>query len=376
MYVQRLFPQDRTCGKIGQTRLGIASLAAIGGYSQFRAGVAYATLNGCSILVNDLKHISVWQKSYKRWLISIDYGRTEPEALKYLAKIAYADVRIPSGLKVVGTGGFLPSRPFHPKAYAVDDVANGDKSVFGVFLGSGNLTASGLLTGSECGALSYWSEPNAAEKKTILQAYKEMSWFDVVWESADPVSKVIGAYEKAWKKSKPPIVEEDEDVVDLYVGAQNHVVEGEFAVTLASAKSFWIEVKELYKNRGQNEAGNQVDTPRGTRVFFGFPPTAVPRDTVLGQVVLQNKGFEPVECSVRFANNQMDKVNLPVPGSDGPDTYDSSILLFQRSGVTSKGASKFSLLVGDKSHLKQWKAQSLSETERTMQSGRRYGVLF
>jgi hypothetical protein len=63
----------------------------------------------------------------------------------------------------------------------------------------------------------------------------------------------------------------------------------------------------------------------------------VSRDTVLGQVVLQKDGYQPVECSVRFANNQMDKVNLPVPGTDGPDSYDDSILLFERAGSTDEG---------------------------------------
>ena len=44
----------------------------------------------------------------------------------------------------------------------------------------------------------------------------------------------------------------------------SHVVEGDFALALKSAKAFWVEKHELYKNRGENQAGNQVDTPRGT----------------------------------------------------------------------------------------------------------------
>jgi len=292
-----------------------------------------------------------------------------------LADIPNTELRIPNGLEVVATGGFMPASPFHPKAYAVDNVAKGEKSVFGIFLGSGNLTGSGLLTGSECGVLSYWSEPVGSQQKAMFSAYDGMSWFEKVWENAAPISEIITKYSKLWKKSKPPIMEEDEGIVDLYVGGPDHVIGGDFAVALASAKGFWIEVRELYKNRGPNEAGNQVDTPRGTRVFFGFSPTAVARDTVLGQVVLQNEGFEPVACSVRFANNQMDKVNLPIPGADGPASYDNSILLFERSGSTSHGTPKFRILIGDEADLEKWKDESSSEEERTMQSGRRYGVL-
>jgi HKD family nuclease len=375
MFAQKCFPQDQSSGLIGQTLLGIRSLAELKGYKQFRAGVAYATLNGSRLLVKRLWH-SPWRTTPKRWLISIDYGRTEPSALTYLSGIYKTELRIPNGSVVVEAGGFMPSVTFHPKAYAVDDIAKGNKSVFGTFIGSGNLTASGLLTGSECGVLLYWKHPSGFQKKEMLNAYSTMSWFETVWENATPVADIIENYAKRWKKAKPPIVEEDEKVVDLFEGGPTHVVAGDFALALASAKAFWIEVHELYKNRGATQAGNQVDTPRGTRVFFGFSPTAVARDTVLGQVALQNDGFGPVECSVRFANNQMDKVNLPVPGTDGPDSYDDSILLFDRSGLTAKGAPKFRLTVGTEANLKKWKADAAFEEERTMQSGRRYGVLF
>src|SRR5437016_4622175 len=104
MHVQRWFPQERSSGAIGQTLLGITSLAELNGYTQFRGGVAYATFSGCGILVQELRRISCWKKSYKRWLISIDYGRTEPDAMKYLAEIPNTEIRIPNGLAVVATG--------------------------------------------------------------------------------------------------------------------------------------------------------------------------------------------------------------------------------------------------------------------------------
>ena len=269
----------------------------------------------------------------------------------------------------VATGSFIPAPPFHPKAYAVDNIAKGDKSFFGRLFGSGNLTGSGLLTGSECGVLSYWSEPTSAQRKAMFSAYDGMSWFEKVWENADPVSEIITKYSNLWTKSKPPIVEEDEGIVDLYVGGPDHVIGGDFAVALASAKAFWIEVTKLYKNLGPHKAGNQVDTPKGTRVFFGFPPTTVPENTVLGPVVLQNDGFGPVECSVRFADNQMDKVNLPIPGADGPDSYDNSILLFQRSGSTAGGTPKFRILTGDKADLKKWKGDSYPKRNARCRAG-------
>lgn len=376
MHVQEWHAQDRASGAIGRTLDGIASLAGLPYYSQIRAAVAYATLNGCRVLVRRVAGSPRWTRSRKRWLISIDFGRTEPAALDFLAALPRAEVRIPFGAQVVARRGFSPITPFHPKAYAVDDIGDGGNRVFGVFLGSGNLTGSGLLTGSESGALSYWVDPTRAQKKGMASAYDHMSWFEAVWERADPLRDILLPYKKRWKKSKPPIKEEDPEIVDLYVGGTGRVVSGTTAIGLASARALWVEVGELYKNRGPGQAGNQVDLPRGSRVFFGFPPSAVPRNTIFGHVYLVNAGFDPVRCSVRFGNNQMDKVNLPVPGTEGPPSYDNCILLFERVGLADDRTPIFGVGVGDEAQLAEWKRSSTSDMEMRMQSGRRYGLLF
>ncbi len=376
MQVQEWYAQDQAIGAIGRTLDGIASLVDLPHYGQLRAAVAYATLNGCKILSRQVAASSRWTRSRKRWLISIDFGRTEPAALDFLAALPRAEVRIPFGEQVVARRGFSPVIPFHPKAYAVDDIADGGQRVFGIFLGSGNLTASGLLTGSESGVLSYWVDPTLSQKKGMASAYGQMSWFEAAWERAHPLRDVIARYKKLWKKSKPPIKEDDPETVDLYVGGADRVVSGKTAVGLASARALWVEIAELYKNRGPGQAGNQVDLPRGSRVFFGFPSKAVTRNTIFGDVYLQNMGFRPVRCSVRFGNNQMDKVNLPVPGAEGPPSYDNSILLFERGTRAADGTPIFAIRVGDEVQLAQWKRAAASDTEMRMQSGRRWGLLF
>jgi hypothetical protein len=93
-------------------------------------------------------------------------------------------------------------------------------------------------------------------------------------------------------------------------------------------------------------------------------------------VMLRVQGFPSAECSVRFGNNSMDKVNLPIPGTNGPTSYDHSILKFTRAGIDGNGLPRFELAVGNSNDLKAWKAAALSHQEKHMQSGRRYGVLF
>ncbi|KAF2991447.1 phospholipase D family protein (plasmid) [Methylocystis sp. MJC1] len=377
MYVQEWHIQHKASGAIGETLQGVSSLLKLRGYRRFRAAVAYASINGCKILNQEASGSGRWAASQKRWLISIDFGRTEPEALEFLANLPHSQVRIPNGKSVVQNPGFSPANPFHPKAYVVDDVNDGDSSVFGIFLGSGNLTGSGLLTGSECGALSYWNRPKSHEQSAMMSAYRSMTWFDPAWDQADPLSDIIPTYKSRWKKFKPPLKDESAEIVDLFVGGAGHVIAGRKAIGLAFARKLWVEIiGELYKNRGASEAGNQVDLPRGSRVFFGFTPKTVPKNTVFGHVELQNVGFPSVECSVRFGNNMMDKINLPIPGTEGPASYDNSILLFERHGFSPAGMPRFRLVLGDEALLTKWKKASISFEDLKMQSGRRFGLMY
>ena len=142
------------------------------------------------------------------------------------------------------------------------------------------------------------------------------------------------------------------------------------------ATAIWFEVHQLYANRGVGVPGNQLDTPKGTRVFFGFPSTTVARNTILGHVASGFGGGPPIERSVRFGNNQMDKVNLPVPGNGGPPTYDNQFLVFERAGVWTDGHPLFRLVVMDEPSLLALRASSNHSIDLEMSGGRRYGLLF
>ncbi len=96
----------------------------------------------------------------------------------------------------------------------------------------------------------------------------------------------------------------------------------------------------------------------------------MPKNTVLGSVNIQAVGFPSQACSVRFANNQMDKVNLPIPdGVQGPATYDNSCLLFER-----KWPKKFRLTLGTAKQRRQWVAWSKSQKQHyTLSANREFG---
>ena len=90
-------------------------------------------------------------------------------------------------------------------------------------------------------------------------------------------------------------------------------------------------------------------------------------------------GFSPVAKNLRFADNMMDKLNLPVPGTQGPAVgYNFTYLLFERQTVQISGGTRdvFRLRRRTLSQLKQRRSVALSERRFQMGGGREYGLLF
>ena len=375
-FLRSVLPQDAATGRTGSTINGIADLARFTSVVRWDAAVAYATRTGCERLHAKLIGAAgSWAAARKRWLISMDFGRTEPEAFRFLAGLQRSEVRVPNGRQVVAAAGFAPRSVFHPKVF----MCRGPTApVFGIVVGSGNLTISGLAVGAECATLGAWKgRLDAAEREASEQAQETSAWFDAIWDTADPLGDVIAQYEAAWRR-RPVRLPEDETLpAQQYRDAEPAVVAPDLAASYAAARALWVKVGTLYKNRGRGEAGNQVDLKRGARVFFGFPAAGVATDTVLGQVRIGCPGYDEQECSVRYGNNQMDKVNLPVPGKDGPDTYDESILIFEKIPAGRRGRlPRLLLTVTNEAGLNEARIQARAALDIPLRSGRGMGLLF
>ena len=374
--LRKILPQDAATGRAGSTINAIAELARFTAVGWCDAAVAYATRAGCERLHARLtEETSTWAAARKRWLVSMDFGRTEPEALRFLAGLRRSEVRVPDGRHVASTAGFSPRSVFHPKVFMCSGSAG---PAFGLVVGSGNLTISGLAVGTECGALGAWrGRLDAVERAALAQAQETSAWFGAMWDVAEPLDDVIAEYEAAWRRHPVRLPEDETLPAQRYRDAEPEVVARDVAASYAAARALWVKVGTLYKNRGPGEAGNQVDLKRGARVFFGFPAADVATDTVLGQIRIGCPGYDEQECSVRYGNNQMDKVNLPVPGKDGPDTYDGSILIFEKlpsDGTTA--VSRFRLTVTDEAGLADRRAEARAAIDMPLRSGRGMGLLF
>lgn len=312
--------------------------------TEFLGLYAYATQSGAALF--DLTFSgNFWADTPSRWLFGIDYGRTQPQALRFLSSRPDVDIRIHDGMYVLDQSGFVPRRDFHAKMAILQNQKTGRS---GSVVGSGNFSASGLRRNVEAGASVVThgiDEFDAALRPTLVAA-------ELLWEQGTPVADIVDLYEERWSNSFYRRVVENQPDAEI-----NH----------GTAPIFWIEAGYVTKNRGAHRPGNQIDFPRGMSRYFGFnPPGGLPANSVIGPVAFETPTGDPVTNNLRLGNNMMEKISLPIPETHGFDIYDGKVLLFQRAEgrfiMRALEADDFETSFGDR----------LSAV-RVMNSGRRYG---
>lgn len=107
---------------------------------EFLGAYAYATQSGAAAFDLELG-AEFWGITPSKWIFGIDYGRTQPGALRFIAEQNSAAVRIHDGEWLLHQPGFIPRRDFHAKAAFLN---NDSINRYGVVAGSGNFSASGL----------------------------------------------------------------------------------------------------------------------------------------------------------------------------------------------------------------------------------------
>ena len=279
-----------------------------------------------------------------RWLFGIDYGRSHPSALRRLTKIAKSAIRIYDGEYVTHAKGFVPRVTFHLKT-ALTLQKNGYPSQ--QIVGSGNLSASGLLGGIEAGCVVDYTDVDHQHGNEIIEVLEEM------WDEATPLDEIIDDYESQYEELIQPQVFAAKPKVSAAAGTD----------------LFWIDVGYVTKNRGPDRPGNQFDLPRGSHVFLGVKEVKNPAlNSVLANLNIKTPGGAAVERSLRYGNNSMEKLTLPIPEENGFECYDGKILTFE----VKKGAVILRALEHD--DFFQVYGQRISSCSE-MQSGRRYGTV-
>ncbi|MDT3317696.1 hypothetical protein Q9S71_12785 [Microbacterium sp. KSW4-11] len=378
-YTVDVHAQDASVGRVeGVLAALTAACVDAASFSHVDVAVAYASPQGVLLLQDRLQLNEFWIAAEKRFLVSIDFGFTNPKALTLIAGIPNAEVRVPSGRATLASQTFSPPTPFHAKAYLFREAGWAGQS--SLVIGSANLTASALATGSEVALRTSWTGAlNEADLEMLSRARPFLNWFDDAWAAADPLADILDEYESRFSHYPGPPAPPEESAPDVsryLIPPHSQEVSGALSVQLANARALWVRTDELYHNSGPHRPGNQLDTPRGTRVFFGFDAERVPVNSRFGEIEITVPGHSPVLRSVRFGNNAMDKINLPVPGTDGPDSYDHSFLVFKRLSSDAGGPRRFSLIATDKNGLAAIIDSAPHAVELRMGSGREYGLIF
>jgi hypothetical protein len=330
--------------------------------------VAYATSSG---VYDFLKRMSgtlgvAWNDIPKRLITSFDYYRTEPVALAALQSVPNSSVRIHDAQFCLTHGG-TPKVPFHPKAFLIRSAQRNY-----ALAGSGNMSRSGLSKGIEVGiALGVDRHPLPAEPTALASIQALQAWFDAAWQIASPLSTpLLSSYRALFESKdnlKAPVPTED-DVASS--DAAGGALSSKDLQKLRVCTHLWIESGNITKNRGPHLPGNQLMMKRLSRVFFGFDPTAIPENSLIGHIHMNFNGGAADQYSLTYSDNKMDKLTLPIPGGLGPAAYDQKWLLFQRM---TPGA--FHLTLGSDSDRAKWfKRSSSIDGAFKMSSGREWGV--
>jgi hypothetical protein len=337
------------------------------GIETMDVAAAYITSGGVNDLLTRTSATlgGAWSGVKKRWMTSFDYCRTDPVALDALMSVPSSSVRVHDAHFCLDHGG-MPKVPFHPKAFLV----RSNQRDY-VLAGSGNVSRSGLSRGFEAGLVIGVNRIGPTEPTSSAAIKALRAWFSTTWNSATLLdAALLARYSKLFESAsnlKSPVPTED-DLASSDIGSG--ALSSKDLQKLRVCRSFWIEAGNITKNRGPNLPGNQLMMKRLSRVFFGFNPTTFPENTLIGSVDIFFRAGTPGQYSLTYSDNKMDKLNLPMPGSDGPPAYDNQCLLFRR--MTPK---VFRLTLGAKSDRATWLKNSRAiDGAFKMSSGREWGV--
>lgn len=325
---------------------------------------AYATHSGVRALAPAVES----SPAAKRWLVALDWCRSEPWALDSLGMMPQSEVRVPDGHTTVASPGCAPHLPFHPKA-----VVARSSDAIAVVTGSGNLSRNGLTRGHEAATLVAVHRPRTqAERDAWTSCLGMATWFDSLWQAAPGYAAVADEYRRRYAElqqiASPTPTDEDE--------ASRFTTRGMTAERLRLLRAceyLWIDAGNLHANRGAGRPGNQLMMSPGTRAYFGFGAEPLPRDTTLGHVSIEYAGQLRTDCSLRFSNNSMDVLTLPVPNNGGPPKYDGERVRFRK--VANGSGLKFELALASGQDGMRWESASKRvKGSFAMTSGRQWGV--
>jgi hypothetical protein len=223
--------------------LSLEDLVITGGFTRLRIAVAYATLEGVNLLQKILAtrsgHLNV------SLIVGLDGFVTQPQAIRSLQQLYETECKFILTTEV--------NAIFHAKGYFFESFS-GD--YVGAFVGSANLTGSGLGRNTELGIVTRCHGAQARQMKSVWD-----SWWSTIWAEARLLSgPEVQAYEVDFKRGQRKLLHGDRVVT-----AQNlSNLATSVAEDASSAKSLWLDAGRI-----TGGAGNQLELMRPIVSYFG-----------------------------------------------------------------------------------------------------------
>lgn len=354
-------------GPGSQTILDSIRVATSDGvHGAFRCYCAYASLAGVQQLSAVLDHhCEDWETIDKTFIVGLDYGVTEPDALVRLCELPATDVLVYDAARVLARGLVPTHAAYHPKVYLFSDVQalEGAEKLVGV-LGSANLTAR-ALNGNVEAAVRFAARSNGSAFVRWREWAIGLSNLEV--EASEVTEQLVARYREIREARFPGAGQEKPPGTE--VRQQGQLSAADLRALWAS-RYFWTETLTINRNRGRGREGNQVDLKRGTRRFFRRTGSLdLPPNSPLGSIRIEWQGQVTMDRALRYGNNGMDKVVLPIPDDGGPSSYAHTVLMFERIAPDS-----YRLVVGGE-EATAWIEASMREGSlwEYTKNGRRWG---
>lgn len=291
-----------------------------GGASRVRVCSAYVSLSGSETLRDAIARSARNGdiRAVRTTIVtSMDYGITEPDALRFWSGLPNTTVLV-AGAELLGGTHLTPRIAFHPKLYIV---TRQDDSV-GSLTGSANLTNRGLTVNGEVG----WLEMDHSNTGRVDRAWKH-----AIAPATELAAEMIDRYAELRRRVPPTtLAKELERVPAPTVGpARTYRAFGEADVDPGDYDQMWIQSRGM-----QGGAGTQLELPRGSHRFFGAQYTDYEFERVehiADPVLVAGRRRWNDRPLTWHGDNRMERINLP-SANNGGFVYANSLILFRRIG--------------------------------------------
>lgn len=304
-----------------QMRNALADLASLG-VLELHVACAYVSWSGSKILLDQVEGV-IGENSFKaipkRLVTSLDYGLTEPSALRKWSGLPNSEVFV-AGAESLAAGTLAPKYAFHPKMY----VLGREGGQAGLLVGSANLTARGLSVNSEAG----WRQ-DSIRLLDALQAFAQ-----IAAGTSAVTDALIKQYEELRKKRPPPPIlkGEIEPVPSPPAVNTSSLLEFQAAVESGALDPGAHEIMWVHAEKMQGGSGNQLELPRHANRFFGFGFDAYTKQdkVTIGVPILKSMGSAWNDRLLTWhGNNRMERINLPTEAKGG-FSYVHQAVMFRR----------------------------------------------